>query len=552
MTTGDYNNDGRIDIVAGTEYGSNNGRASSGSLYLINNNLFSQYTGTGHNVDLASSANYSVRFDGAEAGDELSWDRNDLADLNNNGKSDLVLASWSSNNNGRTYSGSVYVLYDSILESYSGTGNNVDMATSTNYNLRYDGAATDDSLISARILDFDNDGKPDLIIGAVYASNNNRASSGSEYIISDKLVNSHSGTGNNIDLANSGQYSLRYDGANAGDFFSGSPLDFFDFNGDGSLDLATSAIAASYNGANSGSLYIIYNFPHTISLSGNMPGNISTFTTKFNVAGTVDASNSVTKIANVQYSLDDNNPSSTSWKDCVASDGEFNSLSEGFSCNDISLSGLESNTKHTLYIRAQDTNGSYTAQSSYNTNVFWYGSQPDTSNCLFNFKYCLNPSGVTTANGATVLTTSQTDPSDLHVQITTDPTDTNIFQINVFSAFNGYPISPTTNPYTIILPYSDTITNPTIVYSSNSSWLPLAAPMVVNPTNKTVATTTTMTNTEFKVVDRAVETTIPIPVATPSPEPVVTQAPLIPTSLPTPPAPNPPAGGKTCFLFWCW
>ncbi|MCL4389853.1 MAG: FG-GAP repeat protein [Patescibacteria group bacterium] len=486
---------------------------------------------------MANSGNWSLRLDGVSDPNLIFFGRSVVvADFNNDGKPALVVGNAGSAGNGHI---TIITNLPDFLGKHEGTGNLVDMATPSNYTVVINGLGGFHSLYAG---EFTNDGGLDLAISS-WNSPINGSLSGSFYIISRKIFMLYDGTtGNTINITDPRNYTWRYDGAAASSRLSQSPFVNLplDLNGDGSADLLIGGAGGSQH-----SLYIIYNFPHTISLSGNAPGNISTFQDKFNVAGTVNAPNSVTKIANVQYNLDSNDPSSSNWKDCKPSDGEFNSLSEGFSCNDISLSGLESNTKHTLYIRAQDTNGSYTAPSSYNTNSFWYGSQPDTSNCPQYFKYCLG-NGLTSANGATVLTTTNTDPSDLHVQITTDPLDTTIFRINVSSAFNGYPISPTTNPYTIILPY--TVADPHIVYLSNNTWLPILNPMVVNNQDKTVATTTTITNTEFKVVE-GITTTVSVPVATVSAaETVIQNSPAPkPVSSPQPQVPK-----KTCFLFICW
>lgn len=105
-----------------------------------------------------------------------------------------------------------------------------------------------------------------------------------------------------------------------------------------------------------GSVYVVYNFPHTLSLDP-LPEN--TTQDSFTLTGSVSAPNSVTSIAGVEWSLD-NNPRGT-WTACSASDGSFNSTLESFGCE---VSGYTEGT-HQIYVRAYDTNTSYTASSHY-------------------------------------------------------------------------------------------------------------------------------------------------------------------------------------------
>ncbi len=586
---------GQTDLVIGCYACAFNSRTDSGSLYIIKHTIFGSLTGTGHNIDLANSSNYNIRFDGASAEDFFSaQDFGVPIDLNGDGKPDIIAGS-SSSYHGVNGSGSVYIIFNSLFSGYSGTGNNVDMANSNNWNIRFDGVWTNEflGLDQIQVADFKSAGEKDLLISS-RASNNSRTDSGSMYVVYSPSFGGYSGVGNIVPFSDTTSYNLRYDGALASDVdFESLNVLPYDLNGDGSPDLILGAATTAYNShTNSGSVYLIYNFPHTITLRGNAPGQVSTFTSKFNIGGTVDASNSVTNIANVQYSLDSNNPSSSNWKNCTADDGSFNSIKENFTCQDISLSGLESNTKHTLYIRAQDTNGSYTAQSSYNTNSFWYGSAPDITNCPANWSHCISAGPTRTAPAtfvqsdnnpnAGVLASNTTDTNDLYIHVLSRtenyltslnpkvsmPEDqgyapvSDIYQIQIFSAFNGYPLDPTTNPYTIILSYDPAkvtaINNLKLAYYINNRWKLFPGQLVINPANHTIATVTKMANTYFTVVNNSY-----IPTATPvlgtEIKNVVTTPPeatLTPpsNSLQSKPVSKnqQPATKKTCFLLWCW
>jgi hypothetical protein len=106
--------------------------------------------------------------------------------------------------------------------------------------------------------DFTSDGIDDLLIGAVFASNNARALSGSLYMLRGR-TNWPTAV---IDMASlPAPYDVRYDGANPFDLAGFSPV-VRDFDGDGRGDLAFAAFFASNNAKpQSGSLYIIYGTP---------------------------------------------------------------------------------------------------------------------------------------------------------------------------------------------------------------------------------------------------------------------------------------------------
>lgn len=54
---------------------------------------------------------------------------------------DLVIGSAAADFNSRSNSGSVFILSGSILGSYSGIGNTIDLADTSKYSIRFDGAS---------------------------------------------------------------------------------------------------------------------------------------------------------------------------------------------------------------------------------------------------------------------------------------------------------------------------------------------------------------------------------------------------------------------------
>lgn len=110
-------------------YADNNSRANSGSTFVIYDSILKSYSSTGNNLDLATAANYHIRFDG-DANDRLAGAQA-TGDFNNNGKADLLIGAVAS----CSWSGGLFVIYDTILDDYTGAGNAVDLSDADNYNL---------------------------------------------------------------------------------------------------------------------------------------------------------------------------------------------------------------------------------------------------------------------------------------------------------------------------------------------------------------------------------------------------------------------------------
>ena len=151
---------------------------------------------------------------------------------------------------------------------------------------------------------------------------------------------------------------VTFSGAVAGDQLSiGIVNPFDDFNGDEVEDFVFVAYYSDLNGTDSGVTYLILNFPHSITADSIE----SIFTENYlTVTGLISASDSITDISGVQYSLNDND-FDAEWHDCTPVDDTFDSKEEEFSCSLTNLSDGE----YTIYLRAKDENSFYTASANY-------------------------------------------------------------------------------------------------------------------------------------------------------------------------------------------
>lgn len=263
VTVGDLNNDGLNDLVVAAPGDDNNSRSGSGSVYVIYSSVFSSLTSTANTVDLGTSTKYNLRYEGASAGDAIGEYVVETSDIDSDGKLDLLIGTNKDDNNSRSNSGSLFIIYNTLLDDYTGTGNNIDLNTATNYNLRYDGAVASDQLTSSGgivVADMDSDSKKDIAISSLGSDYNSRSGSGSVFVIYNSLIDDYSGTGNNIDLATATNFNLRYDGPTASDLLGEGDIGSGDLDSDGKADLFLGADNANFNSRTlAGSIYVIYN-----------------------------------------------------------------------------------------------------------------------------------------------------------------------------------------------------------------------------------------------------------------------------------------------------
>jgi hypothetical protein len=247
---GDVNGDGRADLAVGNSSASNNGRAASGSAYVV----FGK-SGTA-SVDLAALGPGGYRIDGAGAGDGAGYTVAGIGDLNSDGRAELAVAARSTDFNSRPDAGSVYVVYGKP------TTAGIDLAALGTAGYRIDGPGRTESGTGVgesltATSDVNGDGRADIVIGAPLASKNGRAASGSVYGTSTPM---------NVDLASLGSAGYRIDGAKAEDKLPEAVTGLGDLDGDGLAEIALGAPTADNRHLDGGSVYVVFGKSRTGSL----------------------------------------------------------------------------------------------------------------------------------------------------------------------------------------------------------------------------------------------------------------------------------------------
>jgi FG-GAP repeat/Putative Ig domain len=239
---GDVNGDALADVLVGAPFADNNLRQGSGSAYVV---FGKRSTAT---VDLAVLGDQGFRIDGAAPQDFTSEAMTSAGDLNGDGLADVLIGATFADNNERPTSGSAYAVFG------RSSGASVDLAVLGDQGFRIDGAAAGDgagAAVAAR--DLNSDGHVDLLVGAVFADNNERQGSGSVYVVLGAASSA------NVDLAALGDQGLRIDGAVAFDFVGGSVAAPGDVNGDTREDVLLGAAGGDDDGRqDSGSAYVVY------------------------------------------------------------------------------------------------------------------------------------------------------------------------------------------------------------------------------------------------------------------------------------------------------
>ncbi|MEP7103287.1 MAG: carboxypeptidase-like regulatory domain-containing protein [Candidatus Dojkabacteria bacterium] len=220
-------------------------------IYVFASTLIDNYVSTGNNVIASTGSNFNLEIQSDGVLNDFYDDGFSIIhDVNGDGLNDLSISAALSDNNG-VDSGSVFILFSSLIDNYTGgTGNILNIAISSSFNIRYDGENGSVTGLSGKpntVGDVNTDGKDDLLMFG-YQADTNGTDSGAIYENYSTLIDdAGTSTGNVFNLANSSSYSQRFDGAAGGDLIGGDVISFIgdfgvgDYNNDGLNDIAMSS-----------------------------------------------------------------------------------------------------------------------------------------------------------------------------------------------------------------------------------------------------------------------------------------------------------------------
>ena len=248
---GDFNGDGRGDLVVGAPGAGRGGIIAAGAAFVI----YGQPGFT--SVDVANLGTRGIRIDGMSAGDRLGQSVSTAGDVNGDGRADVIVgAPGFDAATDRVDTGAAYVIYGQVA------GGNVDLGALGARGVRVDGATADDQLGGSvtSVGDTNGDGRGDLLVGAAGADRRGRTESGAAFLILGQQ------TPTNLDLQNApAARAVAMDGAASEDTTGTSVAGAGDVNADGRQDMLIGANLADRPGAmpaatgeDAGAAYVVF------------------------------------------------------------------------------------------------------------------------------------------------------------------------------------------------------------------------------------------------------------------------------------------------------
>lgn len=247
----DFNGDDINDLILSSR-GSNEGR---GEVYFIDSGLVNSITGTGNNISLLDSNNYTALIRNSGLDSYSFMDVINGKDINHDGLPDLIISTeYSQINQG------IFVLFSTLLDDFTSTGDMLDLSNASSYNIKILTPVSNIRVSPQGFADWDNDGYGDFMLPSTEGTPEGDTEGSVYYFNSTLLQGFGTTTGNSLDLSNVNNYSLRIDGAKDGDKLNNFPIYTpTDFTGDDLPDLVLLAMGTDYEGSDSGSIYIIDN-----------------------------------------------------------------------------------------------------------------------------------------------------------------------------------------------------------------------------------------------------------------------------------------------------
>lgn len=245
---GDLNRDGVSDLLVGVPDAGQNGRAASGSVYVV----FSTPTGR-PTIDLASLGKSGFRIDGAAAGDRTGTSLAAVGDLDGDGLGELLIGAPGADRGGRVGSGTVWLVRGKT------TTTRIDLAAPGAQAVAIDGAAPGRQLGTAlaTVGDVDGDGTPEALLGEapVAPQAGTPAGPGRAWVVRPPLLE-------RLDLSAPGDRALELVGLGPGDGVGSSLGPAGDVNGDGLADVLVGAQGATGpGGVGAGAAFLVLGRP---------------------------------------------------------------------------------------------------------------------------------------------------------------------------------------------------------------------------------------------------------------------------------------------------
>tara|TARA_Y100001960_G_scaffold229991_1_gene241289 strand:- start:2 stop:2137 length:2136 start_codon:yes stop_codon:yes gene_type:complete len=179
-SAGDFNGDGKSDVIVGAKLDDNNSESNSGSAFIF----FGGITGTKR-----ADADADVILNGQSAGDTFGFDVASLGDFNGDGKGDVIVGAGQDDNNSESNSGSAFIFLGGITGTKRADADADIILNGQSAGDSFSSPESDD-VVPGQLGagDFNGDGRPDVIVGARLDDNNSQSNSGSSFVFFSQSV----------------------------------------------------------------------------------------------------------------------------------------------------------------------------------------------------------------------------------------------------------------------------------------------------------------------------------------------------------------------------